>query len=234
MLAPFVFLGHSQCYTRPFSRAAMHCPLCGEHSPKLFHQDRRREYWQCQRCALVFVPPEQYLSAEQEKAIYDLHQNDCTDAGYLQFLSRVSEPLQALLSKLASGLDFGCGPAPALAQLFQTQGHQMTVFDPFFANQPDVLQRTYDFVTCTEAIEHFHQPGREWQTLLSLVKPDGLLAIMTKKVIDQTRFAHWHYKNDLTHVVFFSDATFDYLAKRDQLSVCHRSADVIIFRKDAI
>lgn len=33
---------------------------------------------------------------------------------------------------------------------------------------------------------------------------------------DQTRasFAKWHYKNDLTHTWFFSEATFQWLARQ--------------------
>ncbi|WP_340638661.1 hypothetical protein [Vreelandella lionensis] len=50
------------------------CPLCHAQEPALYHQDRRRDYYQCATCALVFVPSEQHLTAAAEKAEYDQHQ----------------------------------------------------------------------------------------------------------------------------------------------------------------
>ena len=39
---------------------------------------------------------------------------------------------------------------------------------------------------------------------------------MTKLVRNQEAFAKWHYKNDLTHVCFFSRATFEWLSDQWQ------------------
>ena len=49
------------------------------------------------------------------------------------------------------------------------------------------------------------------------------------KVGDQAAFTGWHYKNDLTHIAFYSDATFDWLAKRYQAQVSYWGPDVAIF-----
>ena len=46
------------------------CPLCHSTDLVAYHQDKRRCYQQCQRCALVSVPAEFYLSSEAEKAEY--------------------------------------------------------------------------------------------------------------------------------------------------------------------
>jgi len=54
---------------------------------------------------------------------------------------------------------------------------------------------------------------------------------MTKMVIDVEAFATWHYKNDLTHVIFFSHATFEYLAERDKLELEFVGKDIILLRK---
>ena len=54
---------------------------------------------------------------------------------------------------------------------------------------------------------------------------------MTKLVIDQNTFAQWHYKNDPTHVRFYSKETFEFLAKYLKASVDFIGEDVIILQK---
>lgn len=54
---------------------------------------------------------------------------------------------------------------------------------------------------------------------------------MTKLARDVDAFAHWHYKNDPTHVSFFSRETFSFLAERDGLEVEFVGNDVILLRK---
>lgn len=188
------------------------CPLCLSPNTNPFFQDRRRDYLRCRQCRLVFVPPRQHLTADAEKSIYDYHQNGAEDAGYRQFLSRLATPLANRLPAGAGGLDFGCGPGPLLAKMFNELGHAMQTFDPFYANRPETLQSRYDFVTCTEVIEHFRQPRREFDLLFRLLKPGGCLGIMTKLVIDADAFSRWHYKNDPTHISFFSEDTLAWLA----------------------
>jgi SAM-dependent methyltransferase len=181
----------------------------------------------------VFVPPHQQLSTQAEKAIYDYHQNQIDDAGYRRFLSRLAGPLLDRLPSHARGLDFGCGPGPLLAEMFSEQGHTMHTFDPFYANQPETLQSQYDFVTCTEVVEHFRRPQEEFQRLFGLLKPSGYLGVMTKLVIDTDAFSRWHYKNDPTHVSFFSEDTLQWLATTYQCRLEIISKDVIIFTDQA-
>lgn len=211
--------------------ADLPCPLCGASHQHPFHQDRRREYRRCDQCQLVFVPPEQYLSPEAEKAEYDLHQNRPDDPGYRRFLGRLFDPLLERLTPASQGLDFGCGPGPALARMFTEAGHAVALYDAFYAPDPRVLERQYDFITATEVVEHLHHPGRELDRLWELLRPGGWLGLMTKRVIDQTAFAAWHYKNDQTHVCFFSEATFDWLAGRWLTSAEFIDKDVVLLRK---
>ena len=205
------------------------CPLCFSKSLFLFHRDKRRDYYRCHQCRLVFVPRDQHLNFAEEKAIYDLHENHLDDPGYRLFLSRLTTPLQSRLLPRSTGLDYGCGPGPLLAQMLKKQGHNMEVYDPFYADNPQCLQLHYDFVTCTEVVEHFRQPNQEFNRLFALLKPKGLLGLMTKLVINAEAFSHWHYKNDLTHVSFFSESTLRWLADayRYQLDIVGK--DVIIF-----
>lgn len=208
------------------------CPLCHYNRIRFYHQDKKRDYHQCDQCRLVFVLPECFLTREQEKAEYLLHENHAEDLGYRQFLSRLCTPLLSVLPQAQSGLDFGCGPSPVLADMLETHGMKMSIFDPFFFPDSSVLDTSYDFVTCTEAIEHFHQPAEELKQLSALLKPGGLLAIMTKRVISQQRFASWHYKNDPTHVCFFSEETFHFIARTFGFTVSFPAADVVFMQKE--
>ncbi len=216
------------------------CPLCASSQVAAYHQDSRREYEQCGQCKLVFVPPAQYLSAAAEKAEYDQHQNRLDDPGYRQFLSRLYTPLQARLLgqdrpgvHLAplEGLDFGAGPGPLLAQMLREAGYKMAIYDLFYAPDTGVFSRPYDFITATEVVEHLHQPGRELQRLFACLRPGGTLGIMTKLVIDPSAFSRWHYKNDQTHVCFFSQDTFQWLATCWGASLEFVGNDVILLQR---
>lgn len=207
------------------------CPLCQSIDTEHYFADKRREYLQCRQCDLVFVNPAQRLDSAQEKAHYDLHDNDPSDVGYRRFLSRLSQPILERIDPHSQGLDFGCGPGPTLSLMLQEQGHTMSLYDIYYHPDKQVLQTSYDFITATEVIEHLYEPDRVWQQWLNLVKPGGWIGLMTKMVIDVDAFANWHYKNDPTHVIFFSRATFQYLAERDQLELEFIGNDVILLRK---
>ncbi|WKJ92090.1 class I SAM-dependent methyltransferase [Methylomonas montana] len=211
---------------------ALTCPLCAATDTHHFHSDRRRDYSRCENCLLVFVDSNQHLPLAQEKAIYDLHQNAIDDPGYLKFLSRLARPLLERLPANALGLDYGCGPGPALAELIKAQGHRVKLYDPFYADFPEHLQQDYDFIVCTEVVEHFREPKQEFNRLLGLLKPGGWLGIMTKLVIDAEAFAKWHYKNDQTHVAFFSQATFNWLAARYDCRIEFAASDAIILQRN--
>ncbi|WP_185759737.1 class I SAM-dependent methyltransferase [Vibrio pectenicida] len=208
-----------------------HCPLCSSSRLQYYYEDKHRAYLQCQQCDLVFVNSVQRLDAKAEKAHYDLHENDPNDGGYRTFLSRVADPVIKRIESNSEGLDFGCGPGPTLSLMFEEQGHKMSLYDIYYYPDTEVLERTYDFITATEVIEHLYHPGRIWQQWLNLVKPGGWIGLMTKMVIDVEAFARWHYKNDPTHVVFYSRNTFEYLAERDKLKLEFIGNDVILLRK---
>ncbi|GEK11407.1 hypothetical protein PPEP_a3291 [Pseudoalteromonas peptidolytica F12-50-A1] len=175
--------------------------------------------------------PNSRLTPAQEKAIYDSHENDLEDAGYRRFLTRVSEPLIARLSKPSLGLDFGCGPGPLLAKMLEEVGHQVSLFDLYYANNPEVLKQQYDFIVSTEVVEHLAKPRQVLQQLLALLDCGQPLVLMTKLVIDKSRFANWHYKNDLTHISFFSQKTFAYFAAQQDCDLEFIGNDVIILTK---
>lgn len=207
------------------------CPLCTTARTALFFEEARRCYHRCAACGLVFVPRRYWLSAEAERATYDLHENDAQDQGYRRFLARLSAPLLARLGAGQKGLDFGCGPGPALSHILEAEGHQVDLHDPFYCDTPSVFQKQYDFICATEVVEHLRQPAETFETLFKMLKRGGWLAIMTKMVIDHNAFRQWHYIRDLTHICFYHRSTFAYIAVEYNAEVSFVENDVIFLRK---
>ena len=225
------------------------CPLCANGATERFYCDRKREFFQCLECDLVFVPPEFRLSPEAEKARYDFHQQSLTDSGYRDFLNRLFQPLtralrerprecgavtegngKTKLSPGARGLDFGCGQEPTLSVLFKEAGCACDNYDLHFANDPAVLEKQYDFLTCSETMEHFSRPHEEFERFLKLVKPGGWIGIMTQLRDSAPPFEKWFYKDDATHVCFFSRKTFQWLEKQCGLHAEFHPNGVVLFQ----
>ncbi len=208
------------------------CPLCLLQQSQHFFTDSR-EYYRCGNCCLVFVLPKDFLSAAEEKGRYDLHENDPADEGYRRFLSRIFNPVAALLAPASQGLDFGSGPGPTLSLMFEETGHTMALYDPFYAPDETVFNHTYDFVTTSEVVEHLHHPRRDLDRIWQCVRPGGVLGVMTKRVTTLAAFKSWHYKNDPTHVIFFAEETFNWLGNHWGATVEFADKDVVIFHRHA-
>lgn len=208
----------------------MICPLCTTPVAKAAEESDGRRFFDCTACRLVFLDPTQRLRPEAERARYETHQNRPDDPGYRAFLERVAGPLVERLPPGAVGLDFGSGPGPTLSVILEERGFPMRIFDPFFALDLGALEESYDFITCTETIEHFFHPREELARLSSLLRPGGLLAIMTEILSDETDFSQWWYRRDPTHVAFYRDDTFAWIGRTFGWSLECPHRKVVIFR----
>ncbi len=208
------------------------CPLCQTKDTINIYTDKNREYLQCQTCQLIFVPPKFFLSPDDEKARYDTHQNSPDDPKYRAFLSRLFIPLQNRLPPKSYGLDFGSGPGPTLSIMFEEAGHSMDIYDHFYAPNSAILDTQYDFITATEVVEHLYQPRQALDRLWAMLKPGGILGIMTQLVPNQEAFAEWYYKRDPTHVCFFSCTTFEWLADQWHAVLTLKENNVILLEKN--
>lgn len=205
----------------------MNCLLCSHPA-----EDFLGVAYKCPRCFLVFKNPAQHLETEAENERYGLHQNNVEDPGYKKFLNKLLIPLSDFLPEHFTALDFGCGPGPLVSMLLEEKGGTTFNYDPLFKAENSLLNSQYDVVTSTEVVEHFKNPDRDWKTLTALVKPGGLLAIMTQFLKEETDYLNWWYKNDPTHVVFYNQKTFSYLEETFGLErLFDDNLSVIIFRK---
>ncbi|OGW79906.1 MAG: hypothetical protein A2Z83_09700 [Omnitrophica bacterium GWA2_52_8] len=207
------------------------CPLCRGMHTAISFVDRAIEYRTCPDCRLTYLPKKFHLSPEEQKKRYFLHQNHPGDRGYQDFLRRVMTPLLCKLLPGDRGLDFGSGPGPVLAQMIRDEGFEMAVYDPCFAADRAVLQPDYDFITCSETVEHFDDPIREFDLLNKLLRAGGWLAIMTQILETALNFETWYYRKDPTHIAFYRPETFDWIAKKYGWAMERHPQNVVLFYK---
>lgn len=198
------------------------CPLCGAPGPFAGVPDmRKRTLRFCSRCRLVFAATADLPLAEAEKQRYAKHWNGPEDAGYVAFLRQAVEPALPFLKPEMRGLDYGCGHTPVLHLLLAETGLRCENYDVFFF--PEWPAGSFDFLFVTEVVEHFHRPADEWPRMLSLLKPGGILTVMTAPWEDLDAFRTWGYASDETHVAFYHRESLEWICARYGLAVLDRA-----------
>lgn len=205
------------------------CPLCDSGSVFFWKDEKIGNYFQCGVCLSVYLDAGCHITKEAEKERYLLHDNDINDPKYLDFLKPAIDLVEKKFKKTASGLDFGAGPGPAISHHLKKKGYSIAVYDPFFWNQPEVLQTQYDFIICTEVMEHFQNPKKEFGLLRSLLKPEGKLICMTEVYSESINFSNWHYRRDSTHVFFYHEKALQFISESFQFRSYERQGRVIRF-----
>jgi len=190
-------------------------------------------YFSCGNCGLLFVPREYFLSPEDEKARYDQHKNSPDDKRYRKFLSKVFLPMQERIAPGSCGIDFGSGPGPTLSVMFKEAGYSMVEYDPFYAKHTYLLENKYDFITTTEVVEHLYDPRKELDMLWKMLKPGGWMGIMTDMSVGSVSFREWYYKDDPTHICFFSHQTFEWLAAKWHAEIVFTNKNVALIKSSA-
>jgi hypothetical protein len=209
------------------------CPLCQAAASPFFEDAGRGwRYARCEQCGLVFRADPGTPSFEEERRHYDHHDNRPSE-GYRAFLAPAAEALAARCAPGAEGLDYGCGPGPVLALMLGERGLKTALYDRHFAPSTAALERRYAFVACTEAAEHFSRPGEEFQRLAGLLEPGGWLALMTRLRGPDADFPLWHYRQDPTHLCFYSEPTLRWLAARFSWTLERPAPNLAVFRRSS-
>lgn len=107
----------------------------------------------------------------------------------------------------------------------------MRLYDPFFAPDPAPLREHYDFITCTETVEHFFKPADEFARFDQLLRPGGWLGIMTQMRDETYRFETWHYVLDPTHVCFYHKRTLHWIAQKHGWQLEIPAKNIALFHK---
>ncbi len=204
------------------------CPLCHNDSTD-FYRGHNGPYHQCKQCKGVFLDKTYRTDKQTEKSRYLNHNNDVDDKGYQQFVSPITSAVIKQQTKQQQGLDFGAGPGPVIAKLLSDNQFNIELYDPFFHNNPKLLEKTYDFIVCCEVMEHFYQPDKEFELLKGLLKDNSRLYCMTDMYHEDIDFHKWYYKNDATHVFFYHPQSLDYIKQKLGFSDLTIDGRLIIF-----
>ncbi|MFC1745117.1 class I SAM-dependent methyltransferase [Candidatus Riflebacteria bacterium] len=183
---------------------------------------------------MIYIAPEFLPEAALEKERYTQHNNSIADSGYINFQKKVSRHILNKIPRNKKGLDFGSGAEKVMQRILQEDGYSMTSWDPFFARASNALNEKYDFITCVEVTEHFHYPDKEFILLKNLLNPDGTLIIMTQFFYPEIDFNAWWYTRDFTHVCFYREETFHWIADRYNYEVFFPEKNIVILRQGSI
>ena len=207
------------------------CLLCNtENSMEdFYHNEKSEVFWKCQHCGIISKAPEFHPTPEAENARYQLHQNDVLDLDYQKFLKPVVDVVLREQSPQSQGLDFGSGRASVIAHLLRQKNYQITEFDPLFFPNEQILYSRFDYITCTEVVEHFKQPRKSFDNLLKLLKPGGKLYLKTSLTDSISDFSKWYYHRDSTHVSFYNEKSLEYIKQNWALSHFEICKDYIVF-----
>lgn len=207
------------------------CPLCYNQSfqPEV-QGPKGRYFYLCDDCNLVFEERSNLPDLNEEKERYLEHENSIHQEGYVKHLNQAIKPALPYINTDYRGLDYGCGPVPTLNRLLEREGYYCEFYDPIFF--PEYPQGNYDFIFATECFEHFFRPGDEMLKLSGLLKPGGVLAVMTQLWADTGNFKDWGYAHDPTHVAFYHNNTFQFIAENFGFKILKNNKErVVILRK---
>ncbi len=206
----------------------MICTLCSSEITISFFSEKEHSFFNCSTCGSVLRGLDTFPTPEEEIIRYEEHNNDVNDIRYQKFVSPITDAVQKnFFPENSIGLDFGAGTGPVITKVLNDKGYKLNLYDPFFIPDTAPLQEKYDFIVCCEVIEHFHHPLKEFKLLHSLLKPNGKLFCMTDIYSKTIDFSTWYYKNDPTHVIFYTERSLQWIKKEMVISE-EQSVQIII------
>ncbi len=191
----------------------MQCRLCLWMTSRDRIFGHGREFSVCHTCGYVQVNPQQILSIMDEGKRYLLHENSSGDPRYEEYLRPMVDLVLCRTAISTLGIDIGSGKEKVLEILLLAKGRRVVSYDLYFHPEENLLKNSYDFLICSETLEHFRDPRAELQRFSKLVKKGGPLFFRTSFFNASRKFTDWHYQRDPTHIGFFSEKTFFWMEK---------------------
>jgi SAM-dependent methyltransferase len=142
----------------------------------------------------------------------------------------------SLLNELGSSplsvLDFGCGDG-GLIRLLLNKGIRTLGVDPIpsennirnyvYPTLADLPDKRFDIIVCIEVLEHLDNPLNTLSQLLELLDDNGIIflttALSNRSLSSLRAFPHWIYLDDPTHIGFFHEKTFHWIAEKLSVDV---------------
>ncbi len=188
----------------------MRCNICSSETELIKNIKNNTNYFFCKECDFIFIDKNKILPENLEKNRYLKHNNTFDNIGYVEkFKNLINKYVICYKNNIKDILDFGCGYEPVLAKLLKENGFLVDIYDKYFSPEKVFLNKKYDLITLIEVIEHFKEPLLELMNLKKHLNKNGFFIIETLfHPGDKVKFLKWWYKEDLTHVSFFTLKTF--------------------------
>ncbi|OGG12605.1 hypothetical protein A3D77_04680 [Candidatus Gottesmanbacteria bacterium RIFCSPHIGHO2_02_FULL_39_11] len=211
------------------------CPLCSFTKGVLEKSKGKYKLYRCNKCELVFVyplPNESELNKYYEKFNYSLgfeSENQIRKDSNKTLIS-----LKYLMKTGKKLLDIGCGAGFFLDEArkkgFIVEGTDMSneviryardrlklkVFRGNFnsINIDKLKKNRYDAITLIQFIEHITSPHRIIENVYSILKPDGIICIVTPNIngwLYKILKSEYNYLIPPEHVIYYSSKTLSKL-----------------------
>jgi SAM-dependent methyltransferase len=196
------------------------CRLCQNPTHLVFEDVR--PFYACNVCGLIFS--DCFLSVEAvEKHYKNQHTNpfDWKKEAevFVVWLKNFggSVPLLSI-----SILDYGSGSG-LLAEALKKIGFKVDCYEPMLHGEfnPESYSEAYDVIILNEVVEHLEDINKTLDIVYNVLSDNGVVFIktlLTDKMINdplnfQELFKGWWYKDDPTHISFFSFLTIEYICK---------------------
>jgi hypothetical protein len=131
------------------------CIVCKSKCLDIFLKVDNLTYWKCGFCEAKFLDKKNYISYNEEKKHYLKHNNSLSDQGYRDFLQCLINPLKDKISNNDFGLDYGCGYAPALADILKKDGFDIDIYDPFFFPNQNIFLKNLNLLLVLKLLNIF-------------------------------------------------------------------------------
>ncbi len=210
------------------------CKICNSETVEVVDNKTKKIYHKCLECEYIFLDELFYVDEVREKKHYDKHHNSFESLGYVKMFEELIEEFVAPLKEnINSALDFGCGEGEVLPLLLERDKILCDRYDLFYFPQKVYLGKEYDLILSTEVFEHLKNPLEIFKELLSHVKKDRYLLLMSAfHPSNDEKFLEWWYIRDITHIGFFNLKTFEYIADKLNLKIVkHNLKNIIVFQK---
>ena len=113
----------------------MACPLCNSNQTTAYCSVHEIQYLNCNKCELVFKDASHFLSNEEEKERYLLHENDVADKNYQKFVSPIVDSVLKYHPVKCNGLDFGAGSGSCNCQFASEENLYHQSLRPFLLSR---------------------------------------------------------------------------------------------------
>ncbi len=205
------------------------CPLCKERDDKILFNKESFDVVKCKRCSLVYVNPR--LTVKESQRLYNaevispsVYYKETKEEDYITFQKR----LQIIEKYAEKGkiLDIGCNIGTFL-EVAKESGWKTYGIDINEGVKKECLKKGikffkgtvakvkfqknfFDAVIMNDLIEHVHNPQELLQQVKRVVKPQGIIFIVTPDVgsyAAKVLKKRWPHFKPNEHLIYFSRKT---------------------------